>query len=103
MIRKYSKTCLKLSLKNRQNKGLKDRWSLNAGQKYCRMLPWSILQYFGPALSDYQSRKLLGTSLIGRFRQVLLYHNYTLQTNPGHCEEEPQNTDCHKTSGRQLK
>ena len=31
------------------------------------------------------------------------YHNHTLQTNPRHHEEEPQNTDCHKTSGRQLK
>ena len=35
----YGKTCLKGPLKNRQNKGLKDRLSLNAGQKYCRMLP----------------------------------------------------------------
>ena len=31
------------------------------------------------------------------------YHNHTLQTNPRNHEEEPQNTDCHKTSGRQLK
>ena len=50
----------KQSLKIRQNKGLKDRLSLNAGQKYCRMLPdfrlmqvksiaecpsWDILQF----------------------------------------------------------
>ena len=38
----YSKTCLKWSLK----KDPKICWLLNAGQKYCRMLWWSILQYF---------------------------------------------------------
>ena len=53
----YSQTCLKRLLKNRQNGGLKGRWYLNAGLKYCRMLPRSILQYFWPALSDYQSWK----------------------------------------------
>ena len=31
------------------------------------------------------------------------YHNHTLQTNPRHHEEEPQNTNSHKTPGRQLK
>ena len=41
----YSKTCLKWPLKNRQNKGLKDKWYLDEGRKYCRMLSWSILQY----------------------------------------------------------
>ena len=53
----YSKTCLKLPLKIRQNKGLKDKWLLNEGWKYCRMLFWSILQYFWPALSDNLSWK----------------------------------------------
>ena len=33
------KTCLKQPLTERQNKGLQDRLSQNAGQKYCRMLP----------------------------------------------------------------
>ena len=55
----YSRTCLKQPVKNRHNEGLKDRWLLNAGLKYCRMLPRSILQYFWPALSDYQSWKSL--------------------------------------------
>ena len=36
---KYSETCHKPPLKNRQNKGLKAMWWLNAGRKYCRMLP----------------------------------------------------------------
>ena len=35
----YSKTCLKQPLKNIQNKDLNDKWKLNAGRKYCRMLP----------------------------------------------------------------
>ena len=35
----YSKTCLKRPLKNKQNKDLNDKWLLNEGQKYCRMLP----------------------------------------------------------------
>ena len=77
----YSKTCLKLTLKIRQNKGHKDKWYLDEGRKYCRMLSWSILQYFWPALSDNQSWKTnFGLLLSGRFRQVLLYifsNNYT--------------------------
>ena len=35
----YSKTCLKRPLKKKTKIGFKDRLSLNAGQKYCRMLP----------------------------------------------------------------
>ena len=31
------------------------------------------------------------------------YHNHTLQTNPRHHEEEPQSTNSHMISGRQLK
>ena len=36
---KYSKTCLKLPFKNRQNKDLTDKWLLNEGRKYYRMPP----------------------------------------------------------------
>ena len=35
----YSKTCVKRSLKNKQNKDLNEHLSLNAGRKYCGMLP----------------------------------------------------------------
>ena len=38
-----NQACLKQPLKYRQNKGLKDQLSLNAGQKYCRMLPFGVL------------------------------------------------------------
>ena len=41
--------------KRRPKIGLKDRLSLNAGQKYCRMLQESILQYFGPSVSYHLS------------------------------------------------
>ena len=41
---------------NRRPKiGFQDRLSLNAGQKYCRMLQESILQYFRPSLSYHLS------------------------------------------------
>ena len=41
----YSKTCLKRPLKKKTKIGFQDRLTLNAGQKYCRMLQESILQY----------------------------------------------------------
>ena len=37
--------------KRRPKIGFQDRLLLNAGQKYCRMLSWSILQYFRPSLN----------------------------------------------------
>ena len=46
----YSKTCLKRPLKTKTKNSFQDRLSLNAGQKYCRMLLESILQYFRPSL-----------------------------------------------------
>ena len=53
----YSKTCLKRSLKKKTKLGFQDRLSLNAGQKYCRMLREHsailftfILQYFRPSI-----------------------------------------------------
>ena len=36
---RYSKTCLKWLLKTKTKIGFQERLSLNAGQKYCRMLP----------------------------------------------------------------
>ena len=34
----YSKTCVKRTLSKRQKTGFQDQLSLNAGQKYCRLL-----------------------------------------------------------------
>ena len=36
----YSKICLNWPLAKRQKIGFKDQLSLNAGQRYCRMLQW---------------------------------------------------------------
>ena len=47
------------SLKKWRKIGFQDWLSLNAGQKYCRMLQESILQYFQPALSYYLSLRPL--------------------------------------------
>ena len=61
--------------KRRTKFGFKDRLSLNTGQKYCRMLQESILQYFRPALSYHLSlRPLFCLFLRGRLRRVLLYY-----------------------------
>ena len=72
----YSKTCHKRPLKKKTRIGFQDRLSLNTGQKYCRMLQESILQYFRPSLSYHLSlRPLLCLFLSGRLRQILLYMN----------------------------
>ena len=42
----YSKTCLKRSLKKKTKIGFQGQLSLNAGQKYCRMLHSAILSTF---------------------------------------------------------
>ena len=61
------KTVLSSHSKRRQKIGCQDRLSLNAGQKYCRMLQESILQYFQPSLSYHLSlRPLFCLVLSGR-------------------------------------
>ena len=35
----HSKTCVKQPLKRKEKKDLYDKWWLNEGRKYCRMLP----------------------------------------------------------------
>ena len=52
---KYSRTCTKRPLKKKTEIYFQDRLSLNAGQKYCRMLRESILQYFRPSLEYHLS------------------------------------------------
>ena len=69
----YSKTCLKRPLKKKTKIGFQDRLSLDAGQRYCRMLQGSILQYFRPSFSYYLSlRSLFCLFWSGGLRQVLL-------------------------------
>ena len=43
LCNEYSKTCVKQSLSKRPKIGFQDQVSLNAGQKYCRMLHSAIL------------------------------------------------------------
>ena len=67
----YSKTCLKRPLYNRQNKDLNDKWQLNEGQKYCRMLPFEHSAILWPALSDNRSSKtFFGLLESGRLDRV---------------------------------
>ena len=70
----YSKTCVKQPLSKRQKIGFQDQLSLNAGQKYCRMLQWvhsAIAQNF---IKSYHLslRSLFCLFLSGHFTQVLL-------------------------------
>ena len=73
------KPVLSVHSKRRPKIGFQDRLSLNAGQKYCRMLQESILQYFRPSLSYHLSlRSLFCLFLSGCLRQVLLYRIFLL-------------------------
>ena len=53
----YSKTCLKRPLKKDKTKVLMENGSLMKVKSIAECSPWSILQYFWPALSDNRSRK----------------------------------------------
>ena len=54
--------------------GFQDRLSLNAGQKYCKML-----QYLWPSLSyNLSLRSLFCLFLSGRLKQVILYFSYNI-------------------------
>ena len=67
--------------KRRPKIDFQDQLLLNAGQKYCRMLQESILQYFRPSLSYHLLLSpMFCLFFSGRFRQVLLYF-LMLRTN----------------------
>ena len=51
----YSKTCFKGPLKKKTKIGFHDRLSLNAGQKYCRMLQGEHSAILRPSL-NYRKR-----------------------------------------------
>ena len=74
----YSKTCLKLSLKYDAKIGFQYRLSLNAGQKYCRMLQGehsAILLTF--IRLSFSFKTFIVAILSGSLRQVLLYCTFT--------------------------
>ena len=71
---KYSKTCIKLPLSKRPKIGFQDQLSLNASQKYCRMLQSehsAILSTF-IKLPFVIIRTLFCLFLSDHFTQVLL-------------------------------
>ena len=89
----YSKTCLKQPLKKKTKIGFQDRLSLNAGQKYCRMVPLehsAILSTFIKlpfvinivVLSIFEWPLKTGFTLIiiginGSLQPVLYMHSFT--------------------------
>ena len=78
---KYSKTCVKQPFSKRPQIGFQDRLSLNAGQKYCRMLQGehsAILSTF-IQLPFVIKMFVFAFFLSGCFTQVLLYLD-----QPGH-------------------
>ena len=52
-------------------------------------------------LQPHDSKKTIKVKQ--KVSMISKYHNHTQQTNPRYLEEEPQNTNSHKTPGRQLK
>ena len=70
----YYKTCVKWPLSERPKIGFQDQLSLNASQKYCRMLQRehsAILPIF--IRLPFVVKSLCCLFLSGRFTQVLLY------------------------------
>ena len=65
----YSKTCLKRPLKKVTIIVFEDRLTLNAGQKYCRMLQW---EHFA-ILSTFIKLPFVVKTFILSILQVLLY------------------------------
>ena len=71
--------------------------------------------YFAGGESQIHTKRILCKSLHTEYQNILIYilkkqvsmirkyHDQTLQTNPRCHEGEPQSTNSHKTSGRQLK
>ena len=77
---KYSKTCLKRPLKIDKPKVLKSNGSLVKVESIVESPPWSILQYFWPALSNNRSWKpILVFFLSGCLRQDLLNNQNRLK------------------------
>ena len=70
----YSKTCVKGPLSKRPIIGCQDQLSLNAGQKYCRMLQREHSAILLTVIKLPVVMKVFVLSILsGRFTQVLLY------------------------------
>ena len=70
----YSITCVKRPLSKRPQIGFQDQLSLNAGQKYCRMLPLEHSAILSTFIKLPFVIKIFVLSILrSRFTQVLLY------------------------------
>ena len=76
----HSKIYLKQPLKKDKTKILMTFGSLMKVEKIAECSPWSILQYFLPALRDNWS-----SFLSGHLRQVLLYNKQSIYINAYKC------------------
>ena len=77
--RQYSKTCVKRPPSKGRKIGFQDQLSLNAGQKYCKMLQGehsAILLTF--IQLPFVIKTFVMSILSGRFTQVLLYFSTIL-------------------------
>ena len=71
---KYYKTCVKRPLLKRQKIGSQDQLSLNAGQKYCRMLQGEHSAILSTFIKLQFVIKIFVLSILSSgFTQVLLY------------------------------
>ena len=68
----YSKTCVKRPLSKRPTIGFQGQLSLNAGQKYCRMLQGEHSAILSTFIKLPFVIKVFFLFLSGRLRQVLL-------------------------------
>ena len=77
IVFRYSKTCVKRPLSKRAKIGCKTQLSLNAGQKYCRMLQWEHSAIFWPSFSYQLILKIFLLSIfewpLNGLTQILLY------------------------------
>ena len=72
----YSKTCVQRPLSKRPNIGFQDKLSLNAGQKYFRMLQEEHSAILSTFIKLPFVIKIFVLSILsGRFTQVLLYNS----------------------------
>ena len=77
----YSETCVKRPLSKRPQIGFQGKLMLNAGQKYCRMLPLeqsAILLTF--IKLPFVIKTFVLSILNGRFTQVLLYSKWSIHS-----------------------
>ena len=97
----YSKTCVKQPLSKRQKIGFQDQLLLNAGQKYCRILP---LEHFAKLLTFIKLPFVIKIFVLSIFEWPF-YTDFTVSSNATntdlrswHHKEEIESTNSHTTA-----